>query len=151
MIYRKQLFRHRPNIGEVGDCHRTAIACMLDLEPSLVPHFGLAFWEQPEKFHAAFEEWLSGRGYRTVTVAYSCTLEEVLQAQGHFQADVRYLLGGRSRNGTNHTVVGRGGRVEWDPSIDDSGIVGPCLDGHYWVTWLTPLGLHADDTDAVER
>lgn len=33
MKYNKQLFRHHPEQGIFGDCHRTAIACMLDLEP----------------------------------------------------------------------------------------------------------------------
>jgi hypothetical protein len=41
----------------------------------------------------------------------------------------------------NHTVVCRGGRIEWDPSMDDAGIVGPCDDGFYWVTWLIPAAL----------
>ena len=39
MIRRRQLFRHEPHNVIYGDCHRTAIACLLDMEPWQVPHF----------------------------------------------------------------------------------------------------------------
>lgn len=141
MIYSKQLFYHQPDRGSIGDCHRTAIACLLDLEPEQVPHFGEHHFGDGAAFNRAVRQFLAGRGLVPVDVIYGCSLEELLAMMGHMNPTARYLLGGRSANGVNHTVVGCGGRIEWDPSMDDSGIVGPCDDGFYWVTWLVPIAL----------
>lgn len=144
MIKNKQLFRHRPP-ETIGDCHRTAIACLLDLPPEAVPHFGAIHWQDPEEFHEAFERWLlDERWLRTVTVPYDCALDLLLAAVGSQNRGAYYLLGGRSRTGVNHTVVCRGGGIEWDPSLDGAGIVGPCSDGFYWVTFLVPAAMYAE-------
>lgn len=141
MIYNKQLYYHRPAQGTVGDCHRTAIACMLDLQPDEVPHFMKDHWEDPVTAHQEFSKFLASRGLAQVNVIYECTLEQLLHSLGTMNPYARYLLGGRSANGTNHTVVARGKQIEWDPSMDDSGIVGPCDDGYFWVTWLIPISM----------
>ena len=39
MIKQKQIYRHLPEAGQIGDCARTVIACLLDLHPCEVPHF----------------------------------------------------------------------------------------------------------------
>ena len=144
MIKRKQLFRHRPEKGTIGDCHRTAIACLLDLEPEEVPHYGKVHFDDALRFNQAFEDWLSERGYRTVVVAFQdCPLNELLATIGAQNAGAYYLLGGTSRTGVNHTVVCCGGDVAHDPSIDDAGITGPCDDGYWWVTFLVPAFMYA--------
>jgi hypothetical protein len=141
MIERKQLFRHDPEHGVYGDCHRTALACLLDLEPEQVPHFGENF-ESPEVFSHRVAEWLSAQGWCEVSVPYQSTLDELLQCQEALNPDVYYLLGGKSRTGCGHTVIGCGGEIVWDPSLDNSGIVAPFdTDGLYWVTWLVPLSM----------
>ncbi|HEY0684719.1 MAG TPA: hypothetical protein VGD45_20450 [Steroidobacter sp.] len=141
MIKRKQLFRHDPANGVYGDCHRTAIACLLDLEPDQVPHFGEHYTDS-ETFHRRESEWLETRGWCTVSVAYNASLDDVLRCQGFMNPDVLYLLGGKSRTGCGHTVIGCGDRIIWDPSLDDSGIIGPFdSDGLYWVTYLVPLAM----------
>lgn len=145
MIKRKQLFRHRPAEGVIGDCHRTAIACLLDLEPEAVPHFGEIYFGEPELFNAAFEGWLKRNGYRTVIIPYNAPLEDVLASIGHQNDGAYYLLGGTSRTGVNHTVIGCGNEIAHDPSIDDSGIVGPCDDGYYWVTFLVPASMYSKE------
>lgn len=148
MKYAKQLFRHAPEAVPAiyGDCHRTAIACLLDLDPREVPHFGAAAFDDPELFYKMEREFLRSRGLAKYDVVYSgeFTLEQVLEHIGALNPGVRYLLGGKSRNGTHHTVVGCGGRIEWDPALDDSGIVGPCTDGYYWVSVLTPIEMRAE-------
>ena len=35
----KQLIKHDPGKGQFGDCWRTVVACMLEIEPAKVPHF----------------------------------------------------------------------------------------------------------------
>lgn len=148
MIKRKQLFSHDPRgAGTIGDCHRTALACLVDLEPADVPHFAELSWDfgrgtfvdDGETFNRLVAEWLASAGLSTVCVVYGCPLEDVLRTQGLTNPGTYYLLGGQSRNGVNHTVVCLEDRIEWDPAIDGSGIVGPCDDGYYWVTYLVPL------------
>lgn len=149
MRAQKQLFRHRPQNGEIGDCHRTAIACLLDLEPQDVPHFGEMDWDFDKQcfrengdFHRNVREWLRTRGLAPVDAVYACTLEELLVSLGALNPSAYYLLGGQSRNNVNHTVIGCGGEIVWDPSIDESGIVGPCNpEGLFWVTYLVPLSM----------
>lgn len=144
MIEHKQLFRHRPEDGMFGDCHRTAIACLLDLDPEEVPHFGAVHFDDPEKFHSAFERWLKARGLRTVLTAYDCSLEDLLASFGSQNPEAYFLLGGRSRSGVGHTVIGCGNRIAWDPHPDDVGIVGP-LDGYYWVNLIVPAFMCASE------
>jgi len=41
MIKRKQIYFHNPEKGSHGDCYRTCIACILEIEPVEVPKL---FW-----------------------------------------------------------------------------------------------------------
>ncbi len=138
MKIQKQLFRHNPSEGVYGDCHRTCIASLLDMEPSQVPNFG-EHYEDPDRFHAACDAYLRDRGLATITFVYQGDLEVVLQQQSLLNPHAYYLLGGTSKNGVGHTVVCKGGEIVCDPSLDDSGIVGPMDDGLFWLTFLVPL------------
>jgi hypothetical protein len=142
VIKRKQLFRHRPAEGMFGDCHRTAIACVLDLEPGQVPHYGELYFDDSKQFHAAFEDWLKKRGLRTVMMIFDCSLDDVLTSMGNTSPGAYYLLGGRSKTGVGHTVIGCGNTVAWDPHPDDIGLDGP-LDGYYWINFIVPDFMYA--------
>lgn len=137
MKFHKQLFRHRPEDGVIGDCHRTALACMLDKDsPEDVPHFGQTYFDSATAFHNAFETWLKSEGYCTVSIPFRAgSLAEVIYGIG----DIRYLIGGQSKTGVNHTVVGFGNRIEHDPHPDEVGIIGPCDDGFFWLTFILPF------------
>jgi len=144
----KQRFRHRPDAGEYGDCHRTAIACLLDLDRDEVPNFG-EHYDNGDAFKAAEHAFLAGRGYGVVSYAFDCSLEQLLAALEALNPGIYYLLCGESRTGVNHTVIGCGGMIAWDPSIDDAGIVGPCDDGRYWVSHLIPLAFVREPIEAA--
>jgi hypothetical protein len=138
MIFQKQAFRHRPDEGVFGDCHRTAIACMLNLPRDKVPNFG-EHWGDPEGFEEAVRAFLRERELAAVNVVFAAPLADVLQTMGAVNPAAYYLLGGTSTTGVGHTVVGHGGRIVLDPSLDDAGIVGPMDDGYFWITFLVPL------------
>lgn len=138
MTPHKQRFRHRPDEGVYGDCHRTAIACLLDLEPEQVPHF-LHDGCDAEEFNRRTAAYLAEQGLIEIWLAYNCSLDELMQCLEVNAKGVYYLLGGRSRNGCNHTVIGCGGEIAWDPSLDDSGIVGPLSTGQFAVSFLVPM------------
>lgn len=139
MIYRRQLFRHELQNEIYGDCHRTAIACLLDLEPWQVPHFGqLSITEPGYIWTKAVKEYLASQGLYNVKVFYSgdLPLETLLKIIGRPNPEARYLLGGSTVRGTDHTVVCCGDHIEWDPHPDDTGLSGPLSNGDWEVEFL---------------
>ncbi len=135
MIYRKQLNLHKPEEGIIGDCWRTCIACILDLQPDAVPHFVEHHWNEPDatKSLKILREYLAPRNLSYVEFPYNCSLEELLTSAGYTLPEVHYILSGTSANKCNHSVVAKGNKIVWDPAIDDSGIIGPMDDGYYWI------------------
>lgn len=144
MTPQKQLNRHDPENGVLGDCYRTAIACLLDLKPEDVPHVhehngALNMGEQASMMN----EWLAGRGLVEITVAWNGqtsdgedTLQSLLECMKVWNAGIHFMLTGFSRTGCNHVVICKDGEIVWDPSLTDAGIVGPADDGLYWVSYL---------------
>ena len=139
MTPHKQLYRHRPDEGQVGDCWRTAIGCLLDLPPTEVPHFVETCWNDTPTANLNARRWLATKGLGFVELAYSGDLDSILASIAACSPHTYYLLGGNSRTGVGHSVIGCHDQIVWDPSLDDAGIVGPMDDGYYWVTYLVPL------------
>lgn len=137
MKYHTQRFKHDPDNGIFGDCQRTALACLLDLELDEVPHFGEGFPDSIE-FHNRVRDFLKTRGLTTFSVPFNATLDDVLIQMGNLNPNVDYLLSGMSKRGFNHVVLARGGSIIHDPHEDRSNLIGPCDDGYYWVEVLTP-------------
>lgn len=135
MIPLKQRNRHRPAEGIWGDCHRAAIASVLELPLDDVPNFGEG-GPNGEEFARRERDWLKGVGLVPIQVPFDAALDQVFRCVRAINPDVYFLLGGRSRTGVNHTVVGFNDAIVHDPSLDDAGIVGPCEDGYFWVTFF---------------
>lgn len=132
----KQRFGHRPADGVWGDCHRAAIASILDLPLDEVQHFGDG-GPDGQEFDRRVRDWLWKRGLVPVSMVYNAKLEDVFVCMKSMNPGIYYLLGGASATGVDHTVVGLEDRIVHDPSMNDSGIIGPCeSDGLYWVTFL---------------
>ena len=148
MTPRKQLFRHDPDAGVYGDCDRAAVASLLDMAVEGVPHFYDGIWAgspdaEIEEAHGRRRRWLAGRGVRLIVLALnSPDLDQLLGSVSTTNPGAYYLLVGESRNRTGHTVVCHDGGIVHDPSLDDSGIIGPePRSGCYWVEFLVPVGL----------
>lgn len=128
--------RHCPDDGVYGDCHRAAYASIMELELDEVPHFfdqGRSWDEARPLFLAFWDRY----GIMEITIPFASERGDVLEACEVRCPGVPFILGGESRTGVNHSVVACGGDIIHDPSIDQSGIVGPCKpDGHYWVTYI---------------
>src|SRR5688572_10391960 len=101
MIPIKQQNRHRPAEGVWGDCHRAALASILELPLEEVPHFAEGGPDGKE-FNRRIQEWLSGRGLIEISVPYKSEFQDVLNAQKWINPGLYYLLGGVSRSGVNH-------------------------------------------------
>ncbi len=137
--YQTQANRHDPANGIYGDCARTAIACMLEVPRDDVPHF-YEFDGDPD-FYKKMDAWLRDHGLARVSMAFNGDdgLNSVLSCIGHLNPGLRFLLVGASKTGVNHVVICQDGKIDHDPSITQSGIVGPCEpDGFYWMEFFTP-------------
>lgn len=129
--------RHDPANGVWGDCHRAAIASILELELDEVPHFYDEGRTAPEAEQLE-REFLASRGLVPITFTSQSDLDAMLRWIAHYNPGTCHLLGGQSRNGVMHTVICCDGQIVHDPSLDQSGIVGPQPGTEYY--WLTFFG-----------
>jgi hypothetical protein len=156
MIKQHQMFRHDPDSGVYGDCHRTAIACLLDIHPEEVPHFGQTTMEAKKRgethdWVADVERFLNSRGLTQVDVVYSgVTLDDLFRFMRARNPHTLYLLGGSSPRGSDHTIICRGGEFEWDPHPDGGFVIGPMSNGLFEVSFLLPISMKALDKSAAE-
>lgn len=133
----KQLFRHAPENGVWGDCHRTAIGSIFDVPPDQMPHFCDRDRDDADRLVG---EWLAERGLTQLQFPFACgddpegSLRAVLRLMRHWNPGQFYLLGGTSRSGYGHTVVCLDDAIVHDPSRDNLGIVGPLEEGCYLLT-----------------
>jgi hypothetical protein len=132
----KQLFRHDPDSGVYGDCYRTVVACLLGKEPAEVPHF----CDGPDDGKVAdrVRTFLRPQGMALIEVPFGPDLDLAVALQiGSARSEgMHYLLTGKSKIGSNHVVICRGDEIVHDPSLTNSGIVGPCSGGLFWIGWL---------------
>lgn len=133
----KQSLRHSPETGVYGDCHRAALASVLELDLQQVPHFAAS---GPDGMHERVRDWLISRGLIDLSIPIGGgNLADCLQMLATHVPSIPVLFGGTSRNGCGHTVVVMNGQIVHDPALDESGIVGPMEDGYFWLTIISPL------------
>lgn len=135
MIPVKQQFRHFPEYGLWGDCHRACIASILELPLEEVPHF-CDGGKKVEGADCPVRPWLAERGMFQVSQPYDgkFPIDQLLQDLNIIYPEMFFILGCASKSGTGHSLVAGEGRILHDPSIDGSGCVGPMEDGFWWIT-----------------
>ena len=129
---------HMPEEGIIGDCFRTAIGCILDLEPELVPHFTeLGGWNSPDSTvcRRLCNEWLEQFNLKYCEYPIECSLTGLGIYLDCYYKDVYVHIGCNSKHG-GHSVIMKNDDYIWDPSIDNSGCVGPMSDGYFWIGLL---------------
>jgi hypothetical protein len=139
MRIQKQLNSHRPEIGQHGDCHRTAIAVILGLEAKNVPHF--CDTDDTEESLQRERAWLEARGLTHIHWVFpgTFTLAEMLE-QSRPLKNVPAVLLGRSSRGVNHSVVVLNGQIVCDPATggpNPAALAGPAIGGASPEWWLT--------------
>jgi len=139
MTPQKQLFGHDPTQGVYGDCARACVACLLDLPIEDVPHFAAKLINDPDgNFNEEIEVYLLLQGIAPISIAWKVEdLQTLLDSVSHNNKNIYYTLTGTSRTKVNHEVICLNNKIVFDPSLTDSGIVGPCADGFYWTTFFT--------------
>lgn len=140
----KQIFIHDPENGIFGDCYRTCIACLLNVTPDVVPHNHS--WGKPGEQIELVNKFLIERYDLKMIgmpiIAIDGNLESIFNFVHYTLKDIRYILTGESKNGVNHSVICLNGEIIHDPSHNNSGIVGPCNDGYFWIEFLLPYSIH---------
>jgi hypothetical protein len=136
VAFHKQLFRHDPENGLHGDCYRTAVACILGLEPAEVPH--VYDGTDDETGVPRMRAWLAERGMALISINFDASVPRagLLEAAGRASGGLPYLLTGKSRNGCSHVVVCEGEAIIHDPALDNSGIIGPAGDEWWMIEWV---------------
>lgn len=130
----KQLFRHNPAEGVYGDCARTAVACLIDVHPSEIPHEHRQHADGEQR--ALIESWLRPRGYAIGFLGMPCDPEHMMQVMKVSNPGMYYMLSGTSRTGVAHVVICKDDEIVWDPSLDDAGIIGRCPDDLTYIEFL---------------
>jgi hypothetical protein len=132
----KQLFQHAPEIGVYGDCHRTALACLLDVDLLEIPHEHKDFQTAMEFPH---NKWLEDRGLMLATLSVpgnTMSMQDLLDALRTRYPGIHMIFSGRSIRNVNHCVIVRDGRVVWDPHPIESPLCMPCDDGYWHVEFV---------------
>src|ERR1700723_3978781 len=135
----KQRNKHNPENGIWGDCHRACIASLLDMQMDQVPHFGEG-GPDGEEFDKREREFLLKCDLVPIRVAYLSegvdrgNLDLIFNTVSTHNPDTYFILGGISKNNTNHSVVCLNREIVHDPN--GAGIAKPFDDGFYWVTFL---------------
>ena len=133
MKYYKQEVLHDPKTGNFGDCQRAAIATVLQLDMSEVPHFNEGGPDSLE-FFDRISEFLNQRGMTLFSIPFqACPLEDLLRTMGVNNENTVYMLSGTTPRGVNHVVVCKGGKLIHDPHPSNDGLTGPCDDGYWWI------------------
>jgi len=138
IIKHTQLFLHDPDNGVYGDCWRATVACLLRLPVEGVPH--VCDGPDDGKASERMRAFLDSQNCALIQVPFlgEMSLEQVLDYVGStsVSSGLHWCLMGTSRTGCNHVVICRGNEIVHDPSITQSGIVGPSSDGMWWVEWV---------------
>lgn len=134
-IYQSRL--HKPDQGMWGDCHRACYATILGKELWEVPHFYDEGRSGTEARKIA-QEFLDREGLVELSAGYEGDADHriLLAIINEHTPNVPFILSGMSKNGTNHSVVALNGDIYHDPSLDQSGIIGPTDTGHWWVVHI---------------
>lgn len=124
MKYQKQLNpRHAPDEGLIGDCLRTCVASLLDLEARDVPNFVEKSGKVNDDWHRDLTRWLRARGLAWIEFPYP--------ADG---LPVYHIVTGASPRGSYlHCCVGLKGAIVMDPHPD-----GMCLRDRQFAALIAP-------------
>jgi len=136
--FQKQKFHHKPDEGVFGDCFRTCLAVLLGVDADEVPHF----LRSGTFDDAEYEQWLKSNELHLIRVTFpgETPQENVMFTADQMGGGLPYLLSGYSRTPSNHVVVAKGNEIICDPSLTESGIVGPMRHDNgsqdWWIEWL---------------
>lgn len=138
IIKHTQKYLHDPANGVYGDCWRATVASLLRLPIDEVPH--VCNGPDDGKAGDRMRAFLDSQDCSLIQIPFvgTMSLEQLLDYVGSIPVSggMHWCLMGTSATGCNHVVICKGNEIVHDPSITQSGIVGPADDGFWWVEWI---------------
>ncbi len=166
---RPQIQLHRGGTGVPGDCYRTCLAMVLDMDRDAVPHFceHVPIGAQPgnPEFDASDRwelEWLATHGLAKVVIPHpgDSDVWEIVEHYGQ-ASDVAAILQTSLYGEHDHAVVLYRGRLydpldlNWTQHLAGSVRYQPSTHGFFWVTILArqtnPLTYAEDPATVVTK
>lgn len=119
MKYHMQRIPHDPANGQNGDCFRTSIACMLDMEPEDVPHF--ADYTDDDRGDRDYlkdaRDWLlQNHGLSLACTGFELSPRRLLNYMKRANPGITYLMVGKGAIGVPHCVICCGAKLVHDVS-----------------------------------
>lgn len=101
--------------GLIGDCFRAAIASVLELDISSVPHFVRDFYGDEDGLYSAVYSYLANYGFFLLEVSYPIGLKQLKRQKENLNIDCYHLITGVDHDGDGHACVGLNGELIHDP------------------------------------
>lgn len=126
MKLQKQLImNHNLEAGIYGDCFRTCIAILLNMDAADVPHFVEQAYHAGQDFNSRYADnlarrWLRERGYALMSVVFHASAQD--EHIRDLTDGMPYMLTGRSPRYPDvcHCVIAQGGlNAVWCPTVGD--------------------------------
>lgn len=137
MIPFNQLINNDPENGQYGDCYRTCIASILEIEPEKVPHFYQT--GEPGSLEKV-RDWLYKYDCYLIDVAFrNNNIIELLRMLNSSYRNIYCIISGQSDRGYDHACVLYNGEIIHDPHPSKKGINRPCSTGYYHVEAIVKL------------
>ena len=140
MIPKRMLCEHNPP-ESYGDCFRACLASILEIEPEVVPHFAADF--DDVTWISEVNKYLMQFNVGIISVSFN--------DNNNFETfglkNIYHIICGKSPRfpSENHAVVGRDGKIVYNPSLSKEGLLGPEKD---WVHFLfISFMKRSNDTD----
>lgn len=140
MRFQKQLIKHDPDNGHIGDCFRTCIAILINEDAVNVPNF-MDCLDTVLADKLALE-YLEGKGFTRLSFQIRQAHLDCKVLDDWF-GDNPYILTGKSPSfeNTNHCVIAKGNcEIIYDPSESNKGLDGPVIQEgcppYYWIEFI---------------
>lgn len=142
-LFQKQtIINHNPAEGVYGDCFRASIASLLCLPINEVPHFCDGVDKDDTAWFDRVNSWLGARGLAYVEFTGGEGWEDTFR-----RLDCYHTIAGPSPRHANtlHSVIGRNGKIVFDPHPSDAGLAASDEPYIYGLLVLTNAPLFAID------
>jgi hypothetical protein len=153
----KQLITHNPSEGKFGDCYRTAVAIVMGVPASEVPHVCEKGWCNADDLDGliAMRDFLRSKGFAISKSVFNgeLTWPKFREWMAKFNPDSAIIVTGGTVRDTNHCVVMVGGEVICDPltglANQEPFSKAALADGelHWWVETITTVATTPKETD----
>src|SRR5450830_679451 len=116
---------HDPENGIYGDCFRGALASILDLPISEVPHFARNHPDDEVARQKAIDIYLASKGFYLFGMDYLTGVADIERVRPKHAGGYYHLIMGIDFDGDGHACVGFNGKLVHDPNPSQKWLANP--------------------------